>query len=53
MKLLKYTDTHIYVLTDDGHQLKVINPGYKRKNDVYKWLEIIAYDYDQMKKDEN
>ncbi|WP_323708348.1 hypothetical protein P3U10_04300 [Mammaliicoccus sciuri] len=53
MELLKYTDKHIYVLTDDGHQLKLINPGHKRKSEVYKWLEMISSDYDKMMKDEN
>ncbi|MEX6015094.1 hypothetical protein [Mammaliicoccus sciuri] len=53
MKLLKYTNTHIYILTDGGHQLKLINPGHKRKSEVYKSLRWSASDYDKMIKDEN
>ncbi len=53
MKILKFTDTHIYILTGAGHQLKLINPGHKRKSEVYKWLEMVASDYDKMMKDEN
>ncbi|WP_239705736.1 MULTISPECIES: hypothetical protein [unclassified Mammaliicoccus] len=53
MKILKFTDTHIYILTNDGHQLKIINPGHKNKKETNKWLEMVASDYDKMMKDEN
>ncbi|MCD8882597.1 hypothetical protein [Mammaliicoccus sciuri] len=48
MKILKFTDIHIYILTGAGHQLKLINPGHKRKSEVYTWLEMVASDYDEM-----
>ncbi|UXU84598.1 hypothetical protein MUA77_04010 [Mammaliicoccus sciuri] len=52
MKVLNYTVTHIYILTNDGHQLKIINPGHKNKKETNKWLEMVASDYDKMMKDE-
>lgn len=48
MKILKFTDTHIYILTGAVHQLKLINPGHKRKSEVNTWLEMVAFDYDKM-----
>lgn len=53
MRLLKHTDTHIYIFTNDKHQLKLANPGHKNKDELYKWLKIIAYDYDIMMKGNN
>lgn len=48
LKILKYTKTHIYILTDDNNQLKLVNPGYIDKYETYKWLMIISSDYDKL-----
>lgn len=51
MEILKYTKTHIYILTDNKNQLKLINPGHTNKDELYKWLEMIASDFDKMMKE--
>jgi gamma-glutamylcysteine synthetase len=53
MKILKYTETHVYILTDDQNQLKLINPGHTNKNKAYKWLKVIASDFDKMMNEKN
>ena len=46
MKFVKITKYYVYILTKNGHQLKVVNPGHKNEEKLYHWLEIIADDYD-------
>lgn len=52
LKILRSTDTHIYILTDEKHQLKLATPGFKNKKQLMEWLEIVSSDYDKMIEDQ-